>query len=114
MLMSTKCQENEKKMTTNVMMIGYDMIFTMEHFSLCQSMILTTSFFFLATVRSSKNLQKDKLSRYVILSVIATTVVQGVPKYEKLSFFEKFFIICFKIKNPATLHSTLKIQGDQQ
>jgi hypothetical protein len=78
-------------------------------------MILTTSFFFLATVRSSKNLQKeDKLSRYVILSVIATTVVQGVPKYEKLSFFEKFFIICFKIKNPATLHSTLKIQGDQQ
>jgi hypothetical protein len=27
MLMSTKCQENEKKMTTNVMMIGYDMIF---------------------------------------------------------------------------------------
>jgi hypothetical protein len=66
-----------KKMTTNVnvMMIGYDIYdrFTMEHFSLCQSMILTTSFFFLATVRSSKNLQKDKLSRYVILSVIATT-----------------------------------------
>jgi hypothetical protein len=29
----------------------------------------------------------------VILSVIATTVVQAVPKYEKLSFF--------KIKNPA-------------
>jgi hypothetical protein len=27
MLMSTKCQENEKKMTTNVIMIGYDMIF---------------------------------------------------------------------------------------
>jgi hypothetical protein len=108
MLMSTKCQENEKKMTTKVMMIGYDIYdrFTMEHFSLCQSMILTTSFFFLATVRSSKNLQKDKLSRYVILSVIATTVVQAVPKYEKLSFF--------KIKNPATLHSTLKIQDDQQ
>jgi hypothetical protein len=63
-------------------------------------------FFFLATVRSSKNLQKDKLSRYVILSVIATTVVQAVPKYEKPSFF--------KIKNPATLHSTLKIQDDQQ
>jgi hypothetical protein len=59
-------------------------------------MILTTSFFFLATVRSSKNLQKDKLSRYVILSVIATTVVQGVPKYEKLSFFEKFFYNLFQ------------------
>jgi hypothetical protein len=35
------------------MMIGYDSIydhFTMEHFPLCQRMILTTSFFLLATV----------------------------------------------------------------
>jgi hypothetical protein len=34
------------------MMIGYDICdrFTMEHFLLCQSMILTTSFFLLATV----------------------------------------------------------------
>jgi hypothetical protein len=45
MPMSTKCQGNEKKMTTNV--IEHDDIydrFTMEHFSLCQSMTLTTSF----------------------------------------------------------------------
>jgi hypothetical protein len=34
------------------MMIGYDIYdrFTMEHFLLCQSLILTTSFFLLATV----------------------------------------------------------------
>jgi hypothetical protein len=34
------------------LMIGYDIYdrFTMEHFLLCQSMILTTSFFLLATV----------------------------------------------------------------
>jgi ankyrin repeat protein len=34
------------------MIIGYDLYdrFTMEHFLLCQSMILTTSFFLLATV----------------------------------------------------------------
>jgi hypothetical protein len=34
------------------MMISYDIYdrFTMEHFPLCQSMILTTSFFLLATV----------------------------------------------------------------
>jgi hypothetical protein len=34
------------------MMIGYDIYdrFTMEHFPLCQNMILTTSFFLLATV----------------------------------------------------------------
>jgi hypothetical protein len=34
------------------MMIGYDIYdrFTMEHFPLCQSLILTTSFFLLATV----------------------------------------------------------------
>jgi ankyrin repeat protein len=34
------------------MVIGYDIYdrFTMEHFLLCQSMILTTSFFLLATV----------------------------------------------------------------
>jgi hypothetical protein len=49
MPMSTKCQKNEKKrqsMSYN-MMIGYDIYdrFTMEHFLLCQSMILTTSFF---------------------------------------------------------------------
>jgi hypothetical protein len=42
MTMSTKCQ----KMSYN-MMIGYDIYdrFTMEHFPLRQSMILTTSFF---------------------------------------------------------------------
>jgi hypothetical protein len=49
MTMSTKCQKNEKKMTTNVinMIRGYDIYdrFTMEHFPLRQSMILTTSFF---------------------------------------------------------------------
>jgi hypothetical protein len=34
------------------MMIGYDIYdrFTMEHFPLCRRMILTTSFFLLATV----------------------------------------------------------------
>jgi hypothetical protein len=34
------------------MMIGYDIYdrFTMDHFPLCQIMILTTSFFLLATV----------------------------------------------------------------
>jgi hypothetical protein len=52
MPMSTKCQKNEKKsqlMSYN-MMIGYDIYnrFAMEHFPLCQSMILTTSFFFFA------------------------------------------------------------------
>jgi hypothetical protein len=45
--MSTKCQKNEKKMTINVTQHGYDIYdrFTMEHFLLCQSMILTTSIF---------------------------------------------------------------------
>jgi hypothetical protein len=46
--MSTKCQRNEKKMTMSYnMMIGYDIYdhFTMEHFPMCQRMILTTSFF---------------------------------------------------------------------
>jgi hypothetical protein len=35
------------------MMLGYDIYdrFTMEHFPLCQSLILTTSFFLLATVQ---------------------------------------------------------------
>jgi hypothetical protein len=35
------------------MMIGYDIYdrFTMEHFPLCQNIILTASFFLLATVR---------------------------------------------------------------
>jgi hypothetical protein len=50
MTMSTKCQKNEKKKTTNVinMIRGYDIYdrFTMEHFPLRPSMILTTSFFF--------------------------------------------------------------------
>jgi hypothetical protein len=54
MTMSTKCQKNQKKMTTNVinMIRGYDIYdrFTMEHFPLRPSMILTTSFFLLATV----------------------------------------------------------------
>jgi hypothetical protein len=50
MPMSTKCQENEKKMT--IIVIEHDARFniydrfTMEHFPLCQSVILTTSFFF--------------------------------------------------------------------
>jgi hypothetical protein len=36
------------------MMIGYDIYdpFTIEHFPLCQSMILTTSFFLLGTVHT--------------------------------------------------------------
>jgi hypothetical protein len=35
------------------MMVGYNIYdrFTMEHFPLCQSLILTTSFFLLATVQ---------------------------------------------------------------
>jgi hypothetical protein len=39
------------------MMIGYDIYdrFTMEHFPLCQIMILTTSFFLLATVQHEKH-----------------------------------------------------------
>jgi hypothetical protein len=58
MPMSTKCQENEKKMT--IIVIEHDARFniydrfTMEHFPLCQSMILTTSFFLLATVHFAK------------------------------------------------------------
>jgi hypothetical protein len=58
MPMSTKCQENEKKMT--IIVIEHDARFniydrfTMEHFPLCQSMNLTTSFFLLATVHFAK------------------------------------------------------------
>jgi hypothetical protein len=49
MPMSTKCQQNEKKMTINIDYDIYDR-FTIEHFPVCQSMILTTSFFLLATI----------------------------------------------------------------
>jgi hypothetical protein len=44
------------------MMIGYDIYerFTMEHFLLCQSIILTTSFFLLATVDSMYGCQANK------------------------------------------------------
>jgi hypothetical protein len=57
MPISTKCQKIRKKwqlMSYN-MMIGYDIYdrFTMEHILLCQSMILRTSFFLLATVSRS-------------------------------------------------------------
>jgi hypothetical protein len=62
MPMSTKCQENEKKMT--IIVIEHDARFniydrfTMEHFPLCQSMNLTTSFFFArdSTLKISVNL----------------------------------------------------------
>jgi hypothetical protein len=52
MPMLTKCQKNEKKMTINVIQHGYNIYdhFTIEQFPLCQSMILTTSFFLLATI----------------------------------------------------------------
>jgi hypothetical protein len=54
MPMSTKCQKNlncylkKRQLMSYNLMIGYDIYdrFTMEHFPLRQSMILTTSFFF--------------------------------------------------------------------
>jgi hypothetical protein len=44
------------------MMIGYDIFdrFTMEHFPLCQNIILTASFFLLATVRISLYIRMKK------------------------------------------------------
>jgi hypothetical protein len=48
------------------MMVGYDIYdrFTMGHFPLCQNMILTTSFFLLATVQKNEPIIYIGIARF--------------------------------------------------
>jgi hypothetical protein len=69
--------------------IGYDIYhrFTMEHFSLCQSMILTTNFFLLATVsmyRKFAQLPTSTSFRFSVFGLGTSTLNDIIYKMPKI------------------------------
>jgi hypothetical protein len=100
MLMSTKCQKNEKKITlmSYNMMIGYDIYdrFTMEHLRLCQRMTLTTKIY------CSRQSNLHRLHETVTMTMRKSN--QTVSVITQLSFRSSFKMLTLSLSSIATWH----------